>query len=270
MESLLFLLESLLLWWIARAGDAPQRPAELFATGALIALIAEGRATAALLLLPAAIFLLPWRATPRAAHEVPPALPRSPALRPARASAAPAALASPQAPKSPAPPRRPRLAPAPLASAAAALAAGFALIALPVAARTWVVTREWIPFTYNFGFNLYAGNNPQATGGFTSITQTQLISPVGPIHEDGAAPSPGASTSASTSSASASHRFWSESARRTTVPWSTSASSRLRSASPADVRTSSAHNGRGLASLAAATRSSCARTRSASSAPRRR
>ena len=187
MESLLFLLESLLLWWIARAGDAPQRPAELFATGALIALIAEGRATSALLLLPAAIFLLPWRATPRAAHEVPPAPPRSPAaLRPARASAAPAALASPQAPKSPAPPRRPRLAPAPLASAAAALAAGFALIALPVAARTWVVTREWIPFTYNFGFNLYAGNNPQATGGFTSITQTQLISPVGPIHEDGA------------------------------------------------------------------------------------
>src|SRR5207249_10069093 len=109
-----------------------------------------------------------------------PAPPRSPAaLRPARASAAPAALASPQAPKSPAPPRRPRLAPAPLASAAAALAAGFALIALPVAARTWVVTREWIPFTYNFGFNLYAGNNPQATGGFTSITQTQLISQIG-------------------------------------------------------------------------------------------
>src|SRR5439155_7301049 len=122
MESLLFLLESLLLWWIARAGDAPQRPAELFATGALIALIAEGRATAALLLLPAAIFLLPWRATPRAAHEVPPALPRSPAAsRSARGSTAPAALASPPAPKSPAPSGIPRLAPARLASAAAAL-----------------------------------------------------------------------------------------------------------------------------------------------------
>jgi tetratricopeptide (TPR) repeat protein len=106
----------------------------------LIALIAEGRATAAFLLLPAALFLLPWRSAPRAR----------------------------------------------LVRAFAALAAGFALIALPVAARTYVVSREWIPFTYNFGFNLWAGNNPQAFGGFNSVTRTQIIGPVGPILEDGA------------------------------------------------------------------------------------
>jgi len=106
----------------------------------LIALIAEGRATAAFLLLPAALFLLPWRSAPRAR----------------------------------------------LVRAFAALAAGFALVALPVAARTYIVSREWIPFTYNFGFNLWAGNNPQAFGGFNSVTRTQIIGPVGPIREDGA------------------------------------------------------------------------------------
>ena len=139
MESLLFALEALLLWWIVRAGDGPLGAGALLVTGALIALIAEGRASAALLMVPAALFLVPWRAAP----------------------------------------------PARLARSIAALAAGFALIALPVAARTYVVSREWIPFTYNFGFNLYAGNGPEAAGGFNSITQTQLISPVGPIREDG-------------------------------------------------------------------------------------
>jgi len=146
MESLVFFLESLLLWWIVRPGNAQHSPGVLLATGALIALIAEGRATAALLLLPAALFLPPWRSQ-----------------------------------AAPAPKSRARL-----ARSIATLAAGFALVALPVAARTWAVSREWIPFTYNFGFNLYAGNNPEAAGGFNSITQTQLISPVGPIREDGA------------------------------------------------------------------------------------
>ncbi len=140
MESLLFFLESLLLWWIVRAGAASLRVGAFFVTGLLIALIAEGRATAAALLLPAALFLLPWREAHRAA----------------------------------------------LSRAALALAAGFTLIALPVALRTYAVSHEWIPFTYNFGYNLYAGNSPEASGAFTTITGTQLFSPVGPIREDGA------------------------------------------------------------------------------------
>jgi tetratricopeptide (TPR) repeat protein len=162
MESLVFFLEALLLWWIVRSGDAPQSPGALFATGVLIAIIAEGRATAALLLLPAALFLIPWRSAPA------PAPKREKLPRPER-EIPPASLSR-----------------ARRARSIAALAAGFALIALPVAVRTYVVSREWIPFTYNFGFNLYAGNNSEAAGGFNSITQTQLISPSGPIREDGA------------------------------------------------------------------------------------
>jgi tetratricopeptide (TPR) repeat protein len=140
MESLVFVLEAKLLWWIARAGDRPMKPGALCVTGVLIAVIAEGRATAATLLIPAALVLLPWRGAPRAA----------------------------------------------LARGAAALAAGFALIAMPVAVRTLAVSHEWIPFTYNFGINLYVGNSPEATGAFNSIAGTHQISPVGPIHEDGA------------------------------------------------------------------------------------
>jgi tetratricopeptide (TPR) repeat protein len=159
MESLLFLIEALLLWWIVRPGERPHSPRELIVTGVLIALMTEARATAAALLLPAVIFLLPWRAT----------------------NAASAGQAPPDAtPPAPDPASRRRL-----MRAIAALAAGFALVALPVMARTVVVTGEWIPFTYNFGFNFYAGNGPQATGGFNSITDTQLISPVGPITKDG-------------------------------------------------------------------------------------
>jgi tetratricopeptide (TPR) repeat protein len=139
-ESLLFFLEALLLWWVVRAGAAPLRPGALLVVGLLIALIAEGRATAAALLVPAAALLVPARGLP---------------------------------------PRR-------LALGLTALAMGFALVALPVAVRTYAVSREWIPFTYNLGFNLYAGNGPEATGGFASITGTSLLSPAGPIREDGA------------------------------------------------------------------------------------
>jgi tetratricopeptide (TPR) repeat protein len=54
--------------------------------------------------------------------------------------------------------------------------AGFLLVTLPVAARNRVVSGEWIPFTYNFGYNLRVGNNPGATGTFVAITGTQQIS----------------------------------------------------------------------------------------------
>ena len=48
--------------------------------------------------------------------------------------------------------------------------AGFAVFAAACLAWNWSRSREIIPFTYNFGFNLYVGNHPSATGGFDSIT----------------------------------------------------------------------------------------------------
>lgn len=171
MESLLFFLESALLWWIVRAGRVPLRTGELVAAGALIGLIAQGRATAAGLLLPAALFLLPWHRA-RSTRGTSAVVPSSPdrAVSPRPREGLPASSVG----------RRPRLAPS-----AVALAAGFALVALPVAMRTWAVSHEWIPFTYNLGVNLYIGNSAEAMGGFSSIMETQLSSPVGPIREDG-------------------------------------------------------------------------------------
>ena len=192
MESLLFFLEALLLWWVVRAGEAPAGVRPLFLTGVLIAILAEGRATSALLLLPAVLFLLPWRRDADLARGT------------AREGAVPAPVAT-------GPSARPRPGPG-IARAGLALAAGFALVALPVAARTWVVSHEWIPFTYNFGFNLYAGNHPGATGTFHSITETHLISPVGEIREDGAIEADGreylAKTEGVTLAARASSDYW--------------------------------------------------------------
>lgn len=53
----------------------------------------------------------------------------------------------------------------------AALLAGFLLVTTPVAVRNLAVSGEWIPFTYNSGFNLYVGNNPDATGGSVHVTR---------------------------------------------------------------------------------------------------
>ena len=61
----------------------------------------------------------------------------------------------------------------------AALLAGFALVALPVTLHNYAVAHEWIPFTYNTGFNLYAGNNPKATGTYVEITGTREGQPQG-------------------------------------------------------------------------------------------
>jgi tetratricopeptide (TPR) repeat protein len=65
------------------------------------------------------------------------------------------------------------------------LAAGFLAVSAPVAWRNHRVSGEWIPFTYNFGYNLYVGNNPEATGGFVWITGSQTHVIVGE-HGDGA------------------------------------------------------------------------------------
>src|SRR5262249_48092718 len=110
----------------------------------LIGVIAEGRATSTLLLLPAAAWLIERARAAAAADVATPATGVSGARR---------AL-----------------------SGLVALVLGDAVITLPVAARNFAVGHEWIPFTYNLGFNFYAGNNPEATGAFTSITGTHRAS----------------------------------------------------------------------------------------------
>lgn len=139
MESLLFFLEALLLWWVVRCDWTTFRARSWLPVGVLVGLLAEGRATAALLVLPALALLVPlaregWRAR---------------------------------------------------AAGAAVLAAGFLLVCLPVAVRTRVVGGEWIPFTYNLGYNLYVGNNPEADGTSRPITGTQETSTVAPVDDDG-------------------------------------------------------------------------------------
>src|SRR5262249_54756422 len=44
------------------------------------------------------------------------------------------------------------------------------LLAAPVALHHWRLTREFIPYTYNLGYNFYVGNGPGATGSYVSPT----------------------------------------------------------------------------------------------------
>jgi tetratricopeptide (TPR) repeat protein len=74
----------------------------------------------------------------------------------------------------------------PLASAVAVLAGGM-LFVLPSLAWNWHASREFIPLTYNFGYNLYVGNNPQADGGFVQIAGGSRMNPSPASHPDGGA-----------------------------------------------------------------------------------
>jgi len=60
-----------------------------------------------------------------------------------------------------------------MAGGAAAMLAAFAIVAAPAAIQNHRLSGQWIPFTYNFGYNLYVGNNPEATGTDVTITGTQ-------------------------------------------------------------------------------------------------
>jgi tetratricopeptide (TPR) repeat protein len=146
MESLLFFLEALLLWWIARDEWSAPSWRSLAIAGVLIGLLAEGRATSALLLVPAALFLVLWQ------------------------DRAPVAKSF---------------------TRLAALGLGFLLVTAPFSLRNQRVSGEWIPFTYNLGYNLYVGNSPEAWGGFTSITGTQKISALTPASAEGGAANDG-------------------------------------------------------------------------------
>ena len=61
----------------------------------------------------------------------------------------------------------------------------FALVCAPAALRSAAVSHEWIPFTYNPGYNLYVGNGPIANGSFISVTGTHDITDTRFEGEDG-------------------------------------------------------------------------------------
>ena len=171
MESLLFLLESLLLWMVVRKHWPARRTVTYVAVGVLIALLAEGRSSYALLLAPIGWLLVHARGEPPAA-----------ALR-----------------------------------RAAALGLGFACIAAPVALRNRAVSGEWIPFTYNLGYNLYVGNHPEATGGYVVATSGLIGAPLR-TGEDGGTEADGRADLAARKglelTAAGSSRYWADEALR--------------------------------------------------------
>lgn len=141
MESLLFALEALLLWIVVRSTARGPGWRTALLIGVIVGTLAEGRATATLLLVPAAALLIEIAGTQWRARGL-------------------------------------RL---------AALAGGFLLLIAPAAIRNAAVSGEWIPFTYNSGFNLHVGNGPESGGGF-ALSTSQIASPVpedGGIEGDG-------------------------------------------------------------------------------------
>ncbi len=125
MESLLFCLEALLLWLVVRTDWHAPRVATLTGLGIVIGVLAQGRATATLLVIPVALAI--HSATGRTWRSV----------------------------------RRVGL-----------VVAACVTTMIPSIIHNRVVSGEWIPFTYNLGYNLYVGNNPEATGSFVVTTGT--------------------------------------------------------------------------------------------------
>jgi Flp pilus assembly protein TadD/4-amino-4-deoxy-L-arabinose transferase-like glycosyltransferase len=126
-ESVLFFIESLLVWFVVRTDWARASMARYPAYGLLVGVLAQGRASNAVLL--ALVVPLAW----------------------ARRSE-----------------RGGRLA------AMAAAAAVFLACCLPSTLANWRASHEPVPFTYNLGFNLYVGNNPDANGAYVDITGGSL------------------------------------------------------------------------------------------------
>jgi len=130
-ESLLFLVGSLLVWFVARTDWSRAGTARFAAYGVLAGMLALGRASDAVLL----------------------------------AAAAPLAWAS-------------RVQPGlPLRRFGAAVATFAACCLLSTLANVHA-SHELIPITYNLGFNLYVGNNPDANGAYVDITGGSLPVPL--------------------------------------------------------------------------------------------
>ncbi len=133
-ESLLFFLGALLLWSVARAGGRAPGVADAAAWGALVGLLAEGRATHLVLLVPAAVRLASAGSRVRAWL---------------------------------------------------VMLTACACVTLPGAVRNRAVSGEWIPFTYNLGYNLAVGNHANASGSFATITGTEDLADPSLAGEDG-------------------------------------------------------------------------------------
>lgn len=130
-ESLLFFVESLLVWFVARADWSRAGIVRYGVYGLLVGVLAQGRASNALLL--ALVFPLAWARRTQPARRL---------------------------------------------EALAAAAATFVLCCLPAALANARASRELIPFTYNLGFNLYVGNNPDADGAYVDITGGSIPVPL--------------------------------------------------------------------------------------------
>src|SRR5206468_7700064 len=123
-ESLMFFLESLLVWFVVRTDWSRTGSGPFAVYGLLVGVLAQGRASNALLL----ALVIPLAGTRHAESA-----------------------------------RR-------LRAAALALTT-FTVVCLPSAVANYHAGREPIPFTYNLGFNLYVGNNPDADGAWVEVTR---------------------------------------------------------------------------------------------------
>jgi Tfp pilus assembly protein PilF len=61
----------------------------------------------------------------------------------------------------------------------------FLLTMLPAALWNGSVSREFIPFSYNLGLNLYAGNNPDADGSYVDVTGASRLGAAEASRPDG-------------------------------------------------------------------------------------
>lgn len=150
-ESLLLVVESALVWFVVATDWARATPGRFALYGLLIGILALGRASNALLMV----------------------------------LAIPLALASARGEKAIATGRAGGSARA-IRGVALACAA-FVLCALPATLANFAASHEPIPFTYNLGFNLYVGNNPEADGRYVDVTGGAT-----PVPLDGASPVTGA------------------------------------------------------------------------------
>lgn len=130
-ESLLLFFESLLLWFVVRTDWSRAGIARFAGYGALVGVLALGRASNAVLLV--LVLPLAW----------------------ARAAGL-----------------------GPRFRAAAVAMATFAACCLPATLANLHASGEPIPLTYNLGYNLYVGNNPDANGTYVDITGGSIPVPL--------------------------------------------------------------------------------------------
>jgi tetratricopeptide repeat protein len=138
-ESMLFFVESLLVWFVARTDWSQARILRYAVYGLLVGVLAQGRASHSVLL--ALVLPVAWAGSRRPARRL---------------------------------------------MAVAVSVATFALVCLPAMLANLRASGELIPFTYNMGFNLYVGNNPDADGAYVDITRGSI-----PVPLEGSSPTTG-------------------------------------------------------------------------------